>query len=265
MQNLQHTEDLEQRFAPGVRPIAAISAAAQFLMDVEQTHHVFRLTDALDNEQNERNYQRYIKTEMGAKLESDGFDLGAHLSDRTRMETYPSGSLGRAYIDFLDREELDLGMLLAAEEVAERAYSHLDEPRRKFISAGTANHDLLHVLTGYGREPLGEALLLTFTAQQFSLRGIAMLSHMMAMREWAQRPAMPILQLLGEAKTVAKKMIWIAEIDWREVLPLDLDEARASLNVSAPQAYLSLDGKVDPALPEQGQNNCQDSVTSKAA
>lgn len=261
MQNVQHTEELEPRFAPGVRPMAAISAAAQFLMDVEQTHHVFRLTDALDNEQNERNYQRYIKTETGAKLEADGFDLCAHLSDRTRMEMYPAGSLGRAYIDFLDREELDLGMLLAAEEVAKRAYSHLDEPRRKFISAGTANHDLLHVLTDYGREPLGEALLLTFTAQQFSLRGITMLGHMMAMREWAQSPATPVLQLLGEAKTVAKNMVWIAEIDWRDILPLNLDEARAALRLSPPQAYLDLQGNVEPAPPEQRQ----DTVTSEAA
>ena len=263
MQNVQYTDDQEQRFAPGIRPIAAISAAAQFLMDVEQTHHVFRLTDALDNEQNERNYQRYIKTETGAKLEADAFDLAAHLSDRTRMEMYPAGSLGRAYIDFLDREQLDLGMLLAAEEVAERAYGHLDEPRRKFLAAGTANHDLLHVLTGYGREPLGEALLLTFTAHQFSLRGIAMLSHLMAMREWAQRPGWPVLHMLGEAKTIAREMTWIAEIDWREILPLDLDDARARLHISAPSAYLEYRNDAPATSPYD--NADEHNVTSKAA
>lgn len=263
MQSVQHTDDAGGRFTTGVRPVTAIAALTQFLMDVEQTHHVFRLTDALDNEQNERNYQRYIKTETGARLEAEGFDLTALLSDRSRLEMYPAGSLGREYIDFLDRENLDLALLLSAEEVAERAYSHLDEPRRKFISAGTANHDLLHVLTGYGREPLGEALLLAFTAQQFRLRGIAMLAHLMAMREWALRPGRPVLPLLGEAKTIAREMVWIAEIDWREMLPLELNVVRQRLRMPLSGAYLKARGDAPAAMRETADHD--EGVTSEAA
>ncbi len=261
MRDAHHIGDAEKRFSTEVRPFTAIAATTQFLMDVEQTHHVFRLTDALDSAQNEKNYQRFMKTDAGLRLTAEGFDLTAFLSDRTRLETYPAGSVGREYIEFLDREKLDLGMLLTAEQVAERAYSHLDEPRRKFIAAGTANHDLLHVLTGYGREPLGEALLLAFTAQQFGLRGIAMLGHLMAMREWARHPGLPVPRLLGEAKGIAREMVWIAEIDWREILPLELDVARARLGLPRPWAYLKRCGDT----PESEGDGGFEEMPSKAA
>ncbi len=264
MQHAQHTNDAEKRFATEVRPFAAMAATTRFLMDVEQTHHVFKLTDALDSAQNEKNFQRYIKTEVGVRLNAEGFDLTGFLSERSRLERYPAGSVGREYIDFLDRENLDLGMLLAAEQVAERAYSHLDEPRRKFIAAGTANHDLLHVLTGYGREPLGEALLLTFTAQQFGLRGIAMLGHLLAMREWALHPGWPVLQLLGEAKAIAREMVWIAEIDWREILPLPLNAARQRLRLPAPAAYLKHRGSVPETSLDDDTHRAEE-IPSKAA
>ena len=160
---LNNPNRAEKRFSTEVRPFTALAATTQFLMDVEQTHHVFRLTDAIDSAQNEKNFLRFMNTEVGQRLNAEQFDLTAYLSNRARLEAYPAGSVGRGYIEFLDRENLDLGMLLSAEQVAERAYSHLDEPRRKFIAAGTANHDLLHILTGYGREPLGEGLLLAFS------------------------------------------------------------------------------------------------------
>ena len=238
MRDAHQTEPDEKRFSTEVRPFTAIAATTQFLMDVEQTHHVFRLTDAIDSAQNEKNFLRFVNTETGQRLNAEQFDLTAYLTNRARLEACPAGSVGRGYIEFLDRENLDLGMLLSAEQVAERAYSHLDEPRRKFIAAGTANHDLLHILTGYGREPLGEGLLLAFTAQQFGLRGIAMLSHLMIMREWAARPKLPILKMLSEAKAMAREMIWVAEIDWREIMPLDLREARKRLSLSSPATYL---------------------------
>lgn len=264
MQDAHLTEDEEKRFSTEVRPFTAIAATTQFLMDVEQTHHVFRLTDALDCAQNERNFQRFLATETGARLDAERFDLVDFLSDRTRLENFPAGSVGREYIEFLDRENLDLRMLIAAEQVAERAYAHLDERRCKFIAAGTANHDLLHVLTGYNREPIGEALLLAFTAQQFGLRGIGMLSHLMLMREWAAHPGWPILRMLGEAKTLARNMTWIAEIDWRDVLPLPLDEARARLRLARPEKFLKY---CDDALHQERQSSQDDeaSAPSKAA
>lgn len=264
MLHAHHTEDEEKRFSTEMRPFTAIAATTQFLMDVEQTHHVFRLTDALDCAQNERNFQRFLATETGARLDTERFDLVEFLSDRARLESYPAGSVGREYINFLDRENLDLRMLIAAEQAAERAYAHLDERRCKFIAAGTANHDLLHILTGYNREPIGEALLLAFTAQQFGLRGIAMLSHLMLMREWAGHPGWPVLRMLGEAKTLARNMTWIAEIDWRNILPLPLDEARARLRLARPETFLNF---CNDALRQDDQilRDDKPSVSSKAA
>ena len=83
------------------------------------------------------------------------------LSDREYLESFSPGSLADDYLSFLKNENLSLDLLMNAENEAESSALNVDKSSEKFRTAnGIATHDLLHVVTGYKRDPVGEACLL---------------------------------------------------------------------------------------------------------
>lgn len=225
-------------FGARIRPFSAFINAVRFLGNIQETRHFFAMTDAIDGAQNECNYQRYLKTDVGAKLDAEGVNFADLLSDHEYLNSFAYSSLASAYMNFLHRENLNLELLTQAEEDAGVVSLRLDRSRQNYKLAGTANHDLLHVLTEYGRDPLGEALLLILTAQQFKLRGILIIAHILAFREQILHPSWPVLKMVKEARAAASQMVWIAEIDWRDYLPMRVEAAREELKILSPQTYL---------------------------
>ena len=67
------------------------------------------------------------------------------LSDRERLRALPEGSLGRVYLDFMEREGLSADGLA---EAAENGHSPGGDPdERIFRHWARDSHDLWHVLT----------------------------------------------------------------------------------------------------------------------
>lgn len=221
-----------------MRPFTALVAGARFLANIEETSFFFRVTDAIDGRQNERNYQRYLSTPTGARLDAEKVSFAEILSDREALRRQPEGSLARAYLDFMSAENLDLDLLTGAEEQAKSSTLDLDPSRRLFMLNGIALHDVFHVVLGYGRDAAGEACILTFTAEQFSLRGVGLIAHAIGLREQAAHPRTPVLAMLGEAKRMAQRAVWPPEIDWRDYLSQPLEVARNALGVRSPSLYL---------------------------
>lgn len=228
----------EQTFAFTANPFAALVAGARFLGNLQDTEQFFRVTDAIDGRQYERNFQRYIASPVGSRLNAERVDFSAVLADRDHLSCQPADSLAQAYLNFLAAEDLDMDMLMNAERASQAAALQVDDARRIYICNGIALHDILHVVTGYGRDPVGEACLLAFTAEQFSLTGVGLLAHGIALREQARFGTRPILAMTAEARRNAKAATWIADIDWREFFPRPLEEARQALGAQPPEKYL---------------------------
>ena len=225
----------------GVRPFKALVSGVRLAVNIDNTMHFFELMDAVDGPQHEKNFQRYLSTETGARLDAEKFEIKSILENRDRLRAYPDGSLGRCYLEFLEREGLDVSMLYEAEEKAASSSLKLDPSRRLYNETGTAIHDLLHVLTGYGRDPIGEACLLAFTAEQFSLRGVAFAANSIGLRVQLGNPRTPVFRNLHEARARARKMVWMAEIDWRDWLSAPIDTVRSELGLS-PSRKFAVDG-----------------------
>ncbi|MEM8772269.1 MAG: Coq4 family protein [Pseudomonadota bacterium] len=238
--------DAAGQFSRKTRPLTAMFAGARFLLDLEDTRHFFTLTDAVDGPQHELNYQRYIASKVGSLLNAEEVNFAKVLSDRAYLEAFHPGSLASAYIGFLSAENLQLELLMIAEQNAAVANLNLEPTRRRYMASGIALHDLLHVLTRYGRDPVGEACLLAFTAEQLQLRGIAAIALAIALREQARQPQKPILKMLKEAKVLAREATWAPEVDWRIELAKTPDEARASVSIGCPELYLSSFGALEP-------------------
>ena len=218
-------------FSKSVRPVTAMIAGARMLMDLEDTKQAFVIFDAIDGPQSERNFQRYLNSPTGQKFIAEDFELEKLLNDHATLDSYPQGSLASSFLQFTAAENLDTAHLMTSARDAGMEILGLDKPRRSFISAGFAIHDLVHVLTGYGRDAVGEACVLAFTAEQMKLKGVGLFSHALALREQAANPKIPVLKIVNEARTMANESTWLPSVDFRSQFPMPLADVRQSLNI----------------------------------
>lgn len=225
-------------FSSRRRPLTAVKAGIRFLRNVDDTRHFFEFTDAIDGPQNEKNFQRYLKTPCGNRMATEQIDFADLLSDRERLAAYPAGTLAHEYLKFLDDEDISLEGLMGAEEEAQASTLGLDPVRRRFMTGGIALHDMLHVLTGYGREPVGEACVLAFTAEQLELAGMGSIARVLALREQVAHLNIPVISLFDEARARARSMsVWYPIVDWRDYLGVSLDETRERLGIGPARKY----------------------------
>ena len=232
-------------FSDKIRPGAAFRAGLSLLRNINDTKQLFIIFDAIDGPQTEKNFQRFLATPDGAAMTRDRFSLAALLRDRTRLEATPPGSLGQAYLDFLCREKLDTDALAAAERDAGIATLGLEPARRAFMESGFAAHDIIHVISGYGRDPVGEACLLTHVGAQMNLKGVSLFAHALTLREQAASPHLPILKMAREAIANARAAHWLAGVDWRRQIDKSLDTVRTELFIDRPARYLEHKAEIE--------------------
>jgi ubiquinone biosynthesis protein COQ4 len=99
-------------------------------------------------------------------------------------------------------------------------------------------HDLWHVVTGYGRDLLGEAAVLAFTYAQTRNRGIGAI---VAMAWWKAGAAGPwVRPFLRDAYRRGKQAAWLPAQDWEALLARPLQEVRGELRLGEPPSYPEL-------------------------
>ena len=238
MQTVQHRGDAEERFTFEQKPWAGLLAGARFLTNINETSHFFAVTDAVDGGQHEKNFRRYVETRVGAALDAEKVNFYDILADWDALRRLPEGSLASAYLAFMEEEDFEMDALMAAELKANASTLKIGPSRRRYMESGIALHDIYHVLTSYNREPVGEACVLAFSAEQFSLRGVGLAAHGIGLREQLSRPGVPIFAMLNEARRLARETKWLAEVDWRDELARPIDEVRARIGLKRPDLFL---------------------------
>jgi ubiquinone biosynthesis protein COQ4 len=150
----------------------AARALRELINDTSRTDLAFEVTYALGGNSGERLFQRFLARADGQRLLAERPALLAALADREALGALPAGSLGRAYLDFLRGGELSAEGLVEASEMPQRPQD-VGADRQWFFDRLRDNHDLWHVLTGYGRDEAGEAANLAFTLGQTGDTGVA--------------------------------------------------------------------------------------------
>jgi ubiquinone biosynthesis protein COQ4 len=163
------------------RPIAwklAAKALIGLSQDTNRTDHVFTIIWALTGDSFERTFEAFAKTEHGKKLLQDKPSLAAVLADRQRLAKMPAGSLGRAYLAFMQKGDFTSDGLMDAQ--AHRVDPNAaveDDPERQYVADRIRDmHDLWHVLTDYGSDDTGEIANLWFSVGQFGNPGMAFIA-----------------------------------------------------------------------------------------
>jgi ubiquinone biosynthesis protein COQ4 len=218
-----------------LRPFTALRAAGRLLRDPEDTRQVFVVMTALRGRSGRRMFDRFLATPVGASVVSERRRLLDRLQDRAGLAALPEGSLGRAYLVLMEGEHLTADGLVEASEAgrlgAVSAAAVLFRDRMRDM------HDLTHVVTGYGRDGLGELCLLAFMFRHTGNLGGALIA-LMGLGKFARHGAGRMARrALFEAFAHGGQARWLPGQDWEALLPLPLGEVRRQLAIVAPAFY----------------------------
>lgn len=220
-----------------IRPGEALAAMRHLIADKEDTKQVFRIVRALSGNSYYRNFRRFAASTGGKRILADRADLLAVLCDRTRLERCAPGTLGRAYLDFVYGEGLTAEGLVEASEECE-AFDFSDPDIALYRKRMRDSHDLFHVITGYGRDALGELSVLSFGNAQFYNHGIAFIVGVGIPKLRVEHRNLPVARAAFEAWQRGRKASDVTTFYWEEHLDTPLDEVRRHLNLTPPSRYL---------------------------
>jgi ubiquinone biosynthesis protein COQ4 len=227
-----------------IRPLDALRAMRALLRNPDDTALVFEIIEALSGRSRTRVFDRFCRTESGQRLLAERPNLLAQLTDRERLLALPPGTLGRTYGEFMSREQISADGLVDASENWLR--DDLPADRRWFADRLRDTHDLWHVVTGYGRDLVGEASLLAFTYAQTRNPGIGFIVAVAYLR--ASRADRPARRHLRAGYRRGRNAAWLPGVAWEALLDQPLARVREQLGVGAPPVYEPVRSEGAPAL-----------------
>jgi ubiquinone biosynthesis protein COQ4 len=214
-------------------PRRALTALGRLLRDPDDLPQVFTLIQSISGRSPLRLLKRLRATERGARLLERRPDIVPLLSDREALRRLPAGSLGRAYLDFVESEGISAqGIMDAA--ARGRAAEELPADLEYLHARMRDTHDLWHAVTGYKGDVLGEAALLAFLLAQTRNPGVALIVLVALFKTRGDRDAR---QLIVDGFRRGRRAAWLPDVEWEALLAQPVADVRSQLGVAAPPVY----------------------------
>jgi ubiquinone biosynthesis protein COQ4 len=200
----------------------------ELIKDKENTAEVFPIFEALPWKGVYRAAMAFLQTERGQAIRKSEPSLVALLDDHATLRQLPAGSLAHVYCDFMEREGLSAQGLVEELDRYRPAEHHFADQMEWYYNRMRDTHDLLHILTGYGRDALGEQCVLAFTYSQQPAPAHLFLGYAGALEIWKRMTVkVPVFRAVREAQRAGKACPRLVEQPIRELLALPVEEVRA--------------------------------------
>lgn len=215
----------------------ALSALRRLLSNGDDTEQVFKIMRALNGDVTQRNYRKLLTTPKGGAIAYKRVELAERLTDRAWIDSFPEGTLGAAYRNFLDTTGYSADGL-AEVSMAEFGDAQIDHPYTWMGRRERDIHDLWHVITGYqADEHLGEACLVAFSYAQTGGLGWAFIGAGAALKSLRVTGKTDFFKAVVEGYRRGKQAGWLHGEDYETLLAEPLDQIRRRLNVVEPVKY----------------------------
>jgi ubiquinone biosynthesis protein COQ4 len=219
-----------------IQPVKAALAVSRLIKDPDDTGQVFKVLEALRGDSLSRAAARMHADAQGLKLLRDQPNIVSALNDRETLASLPEGSIGRAYYNFVHLEGLSADGLIASSDEAP-SVDGMGQTERWLGDRLRDIHDLQHVMTGYGRDPLGELCLLSFMTTQTPSRGIDFIVFVGRKKAQKDNPSLDINGAIDEGRDIGAQSQWMLLSRWEDRLHEPLAAVREELGFRATVKY----------------------------
>lgn len=210
----------------------------ELVKDKENTAEVFPIFEALPWRGVYDAAIGFLSTARGQQIRASEPSLVTILDDHAALRRLPPGTVAHAYCDFMEREGLSAQGLVDELERYRSPDMRFDDQVDWYFRRLRDTHDLMHVLSGFGRDALGEQCVLAFTYGQQPALAHLFLGYAGAI-EIAKRAQVkvPLFRAVREAQKMGGRCRRLAEMPIRDVLAMPLEDARRLLGITPPRYY----------------------------
>jgi ubiquinone biosynthesis protein COQ4 len=232
---------------PMFHPSRIAGGLKGILEDPNDTRHVFTLFESMIGPIEVRQVGHFLESAEGRALFAKRPPVIEALTNRERLRQMPEGSLGRAYLAFVESEGISADGLVEASQQG-RITEHVTSPELAFLREYMRDtHDLWHTLTGYRGDIVGELSLLAFGFAQMGNLGVGFLVMTgLVVSALAGKPGAKGLvdPRVFENRDVivggflrGRRAHFLPVTDWVELLEQPLEDVRRRLVVKAAPDY----------------------------
>lgn len=227
-----------ERKVSGIQPLKALRHFGKLVEDKEDTAQVFHIIEAMKTKKGHQEGWDFIRSPEGQRFLNDNVDIPAALDDHARWADLPANSVAQKYIAFMKREGLSAQGLVDESHRWESADQRPKDLTQWYFDRLRDTHDLFHVLTGYGRDAIGEAALLGFSYEQNHNPGVIFIAYAGARQiKKVSGTKAPIYAAVREGQRLGKAAAKLAHQDVEALMREDITQARARLNIGKPETY----------------------------
>ncbi|RZV28975.1 MAG: hypothetical protein EX262_10105 [Sphingomonadaceae bacterium] len=220
------------------RPIKAWRHFRKLVADKEDTAQVFHIIEATKSRKSHREAWKFLRSPEGQRLLDEAVDIPTVLDDHDRWANCGPNSVAQRYIRFMKREGLSAAGLVAESHRWLPPEKRLPDLTEWYFERLRDTHDLFHVLTGYGRDALGEQALLGFSYEQNHNPGILFIAYAGAREiRKATGTSAPLYAAVKEGRELGRTAQKLAHMDVEQVMREDIDKARQRLGIGQPVIY----------------------------
>ena len=212
---------------------AAGRALSALLRDPDDLPQVFKLMESISGTAPWRLLRAFQRTETGARLMRERRDIVPVLADRAALRAMPEGTLGRAYLAFVEQEGISAEGIRDASIQAGTLLGKPDD--LAYLQARMRDtHDLWHAATGYQGDLVGELSLLAFYLGQNWHSGIALIVAAGLLKGFHTASSNHVV---FDGLRRGWRAAFLPSQDWESLLPLPLDQVRARLRLDDAPVY----------------------------
>lgn len=210
----------------------------ELVKDKENTREVFYIFESLPWTGLRAAAEKFLRTDHAQKLRETEPYLPTILDDHAALRRLPAGTVAHAYCDFMEAEGLTAKGLVDEFEEFMDGREKFHDQMEWYYNRLRDTHDMLHVLTGFGRDALGEQCVLAFTYSQQPSPAHLFLGYAGGLEIKKRiKSRAPVLRAVREGQRLGKACPRLVETSIRELLATPLDEARRKLNITPASYY----------------------------
>jgi ubiquinone biosynthesis protein COQ4 len=220
------------------RPLKAWHHFRKLIADKEDTEQVFHIIAALRGSKFRQIAGKFWHSQKGQQILGTSQRLIDILDDHDTIKKLPAGTVGRAYVDFMEREGLTAAGLEAEYARFESSGRRFNDGIDRYGDRLRDTHDMMHVLTGYGRDALGEQCVLAVTYAQNKNLGVGFIAYAGGL-ELKRRvaPKASVFGAIREGHRIGNAAKNIVHEDIVALLKEPLADARKRLGFAEPVVY----------------------------